>query len=110
MLSKSDLFKYMVPKAPSYRFLSNAVYRSSVDLQDAREIHKEVRSIIEDSRERTLLRLIQKFSKVNFFATSATGCKVEDNGAFQFIDPCRCLDPILWIFHQLGIVQSFDEN
>lgn len=107
MLSKSDMFKYITSVTSLYGFLSNCKYSDCVDLQDIGTIDKEVRALIGDSSERNLLRVAQKFSKVNFFATSATGCVAnKEDGLYPFIDSCRCLDPLLWILYQLNILRA----
>lgn len=106
MLSKSDMFKYVVSTTSLHGFLSSCKYSEYVDLQDIGAIDKEVRALIRDSSEHILLRVAQKFSKVNFFATSATGCEADESGQYPFIDPCRCLDPLLWILYQLDMLQA----
>lgn len=104
MFSKSDLFKYMVPATTSFRFLSHYAHPHYLDLDDRRIIDKEVRRLLEESQERVLLKLAKKFSSVNFFASAATGCSTDATGHYPFVDPCRCLDPLLWILSQLEVI------
>lgn len=105
-LSKSDLLKYTAPIAPAYRLLSNPIYSSRANLPDLEKVEKEVKRILEESAEHTLLDTIQMFPLTKFLATSATGCPRDaTTDLYPYIDPCRCLDPLLWIFHMLGIIE-----
>lgn len=101
-LSKADLFRHVAAVAPKHGFLSHSLCEDQPDLQEIKAIDTEVRDLLARNKERSLLRLSQRFPIVSFFATSATGCAPDKNGMYQFIDPCRCLDPILWILQQLG--------
>ncbi len=77
-------------------------------MQEIDVIDAEVKQLLKDFGEYTLLQSTARFSKSKFFAISATGHAPGQNGLYPAIDPCRCLDPILWILYQLGIVQVFD--
>ncbi|MBP1466479.1 hypothetical protein EYB53_012260 [Candidatus Chloroploca sp. M-50] len=53
-------------------------------------------------------RARQAFRSVSFSAVSATGSHFDEkSGKFQAsISPRRCADPLLWLFHQLGYLQT----
>lgn len=104
-LPKSDLLKQLTSVQNSYSFLKRPVYNGVIDLQDMNTVDREVRQLLETYGERHLLQATQNFAKVKFFATSATGYAPDKNGIYPAIDPCRCLDPILWILYELGILR-----
>ncbi len=103
-VTKSDLLKQLTSIQYQYNFLKKPVYNGTINLQDLDGVNQEVRQLLEDYGERTLLQATHNFSKVRFFATSATGYAPDMNGTYPAIDPCRCLDPILWILHELDIL------
>lgn len=106
MLSKSDLLKFIYgPIVPPLQYLANppSYY---LDLQDVRAVDAEVRTFISETSENPILGTAQAFSKLGFFATSATGYACDENGVFPLIDPSRCLDPLLWILYQLKIIPA----
>ncbi|MFL5629517.1 MAG: hypothetical protein ACJ788_28415 [Ktedonobacteraceae bacterium] len=103
-ISKSDLLKYNELIDSSYRFFSSPTYSGGLDLQDRRAVDKEVRKIIREIGDESLLLAAQKLKQVNFFAVSATGQAPDESGTYPSITPYRCLDPILWILYELGII------
>jgi hypothetical protein len=105
-LSKADLFRHVASVAPAYRFLSHSRYGKSLHLQEMNAIDEEVRTLVKKYKGYSLLRLSQRFSTVSFFATSATGCAPDEMGRFRFIEPYRCLDPVLWALYRLGVLHA----
>jgi len=103
-VTKSDLLKQLTTVQQQYHFLKKPVYNGTINLQDLDLVDGEVRQLLDEYGERTLLQSTLNFSKVKFFATSATGYAPDKNGIYPAIDPCRCLDPVLWILHQLDIL------
>jgi len=104
MLSKSDLLKFTYdPIVPPFRYLANSPAHY-LDWQDIRAVDAEVRALISGTSERPILGIAPAFSKLSFFATSATGCACDRNGIFPFVEPSRCLDPLLWVLSQLKII------
>lgn len=103
MLSKSDLLKYVGGIVPPYRLFSNPIYALQPDLQGLEMVHNEVKFIL--GKEDKLLQTIQRFPTVKLFATSATGCPKNKDGRYPYIDPCRVIDPLLWVLHMLGITK-----
>ncbi len=103
-ITKSDLLKQLTSIQHQYSFLRKPVYHGAINLQDLDAVNQEVRQLLEEYEERTLLQSTRNFAKVRFFATSATGYAPDMNGNYPAVDPCRCLDPILWILHELDIL------
>ncbi len=103
-VTKSDLLKQLTSIQQQYYFLKKPVYNGTINLQDLDTVDREVRHLLADYGERTLLSATQNFSKVRFFATSATGYAPDMNGKYPAVDPIRCLDPISWILHELDIL------
>jgi GTPase SAR1 family protein len=105
-VTKSDLLKQLTSIQQQYHFLKKPVYNGAINLQDLDTVDREVRHLLTDYGERTLLSATQNFSKVRFFATSATGYAPDMNGKYPAVDPIRCLDPIFWILHELDILHA----
>ena len=106
-LSKSDLLKYLRGINDPYRFLTNPSYGyiDGVDLEDFQIIDHEVRELLEEFGDRTLLQTTQALN-TQFFAVSATGTPPKMDGTYPNVEPCRCLDPVLWSLYKLRIVDS----
>lgn len=105
MVSKSDLFKSFNPP-DMYRFMTNPSYGKGIDLQDIDTVDGEVRQLLQKYQQGDLLRATDRFKRLKFFATSSTGAPPDENGQLAHVEPCRCLDPVLWILHQLGIIAA----
>jgi hypothetical protein len=103
MLSKSDMFKY--PGRPTYHFMTNPDYSGGVDMDDLRFVDQQVQELLKTYNQGDLITATSRFRQKMFFATSSTGEPPDSNGNFQNVQPCRCLDPVLWILHQLGIIR-----
>lgn len=105
-LSKADLLKQLLSVNHQYRFLQRPIYGGNLDLKDINTVDGEVRLLLENFGERLLLQSTQNFAKVKFFAVSATGYAPNEKGIYPRIDPCRCLDPFLWILYELKMIQA----
>jgi hypothetical protein len=103
-ITKSDLLKQLTTLQFQYHFLKRPVYNGSIDLKDLDIVDHEVKDLLEEYGERTLLQSTLNFSKVRFFATSATGYAPDSQGLYPAVDPCRCLDPILWTLYEMDIL------
>lgn len=103
-VTKSDLLKQLTTVQQQYHFLKRPIYNGTINLQDLDIVDREVRQLLDEYGERTLLQSTLNFSKVKFFAVSATGYAPDKNQKYPAVDPCRCLDPVLWILHQLDIL------
>jgi hypothetical protein len=107
MVSKSDLFKPISVKyGYQFTFLNNPPYGNGIDIQDITTVDQEVQGLLKAYGQGDLLAATRRFSKIKFFATSATGEPPDQNGNFRIVRPLRCLDPILWILHELNIIRS----
>lgn len=105
-LSKSDLLKMLRPVSQPYSFLTNPEYNGTVDLREQAIIDREVRELIQEFGDQSLLHTTRNFSKVGYFATSATGFAPNDDDTYPRIEPCRCLDPIFWALYKLHIIKA----
>lgn len=105
MLSKSDMFLPQNQPA-NYAFARNPNYSNGFDLNDIDAVDQEVRNLLIQHQQRDLINATGVFRQSKFFATSATGTAADVNGNFASVDPCRCLDPVLWILYQLGILRA----
>lgn len=105
-LTKSDLLKQLTTVQEQYHFLKRPVYNGTIDMRDLDIVDREVRQLLTDYGERMLLQATYNFSRVKFFAASATGYAPDKSGIYPAVDPCRCLDPIVWILHQLNILHT----
>jgi hypothetical protein len=106
MLPKADLLKYVTPISQQYSFMRPHTYKGGIDLKELKIVDMEVRHLLQNYGGQTLLKAIPQNSRVRFFATSATGYAPDVNGNFPAIEPNRCLDPILWILHELGLLPA----
>lgn len=106
-LSKSDLLKYLRGINSPFRFLTNPLhgYNGGVDQEDLQLIDQEVRELIDEFGDRTLLQTAQTLNS-HFFAVSATGSSPKLDGTYPRVEPCRCLDPVLWALQKLRIVDT----
>jgi GTPase SAR1 family protein len=106
-LSKSDLLKILRHVSdPQYRFLKNPMYDGSVDLQDLQIVDEEVRNLISEHGDTNLLLATRTLSKSSFFATSSTGYAPNADDTYPNVEPCRCLDPVLWVLYKLHILKA----
>jgi hypothetical protein len=103
MLSKSDMFKSA--STSNNIVFQNPNYSNGLDLNDIDKVDGEVKRLLSAYRQNDLLNATHNFARVKFFATSATGEPPDASGSFAHVEPCRCLDPVLWILHQLGIIR-----
>ena len=105
MLSKVDLLKY-VSDAKSYTFMVNPHYRGDLDLQDVGQVDRDVRAFLKEYKQGDLLATTRIFKRASFFASSATGEPFDATGHYKQVTPRRCLDPVLWILYQLGVIPA----
>jgi hypothetical protein len=101
-LSKSDSLQYL-PSYEPYTFLTPSRNNKGVDvdLDDLQAIDGEVRQLLSDYKA---LPKVAKALQVRFFAVSATGHLPDSEDHYPAIEPNRCLDPFLWIFYSLGLL------
>jgi hypothetical protein len=110
-LSKSDLLEYIEPSDTPFRFLGEPNYADGLDMDDIEVVNKEVQALLKKYGAHSLLETQRLSEHVSFFATSATGCALDpDTGKFPHVKPRRCLDPLLWILFQLGVISARGNN
>jgi hypothetical protein len=105
-ISKSDLLKFVMRYGQNPLFLNDAVYGNKLDLRAFDTISKEVQDFLQRAGARELLTSVSSFANKNFFAVSATGWPPDDEDKFPNIEPLRCLDPLLWAFWKLGLIDD----
>ena len=105
-IAKSDLIGQVQAAQQKYTFWQNRHNDGAIDWADLDKVHQEARQFMADYGENQLLQATLAFSKVRFFATSATGNAPNDQGKYTNIDPVRCLDPVMWILYELGILRA----
>lgn len=105
MVSKADLFKTFNPPN-SFTFMRHPYYGNGINLRDVDTVDEEVKGLLIKYGQNDLLAATKRFKQIKFFATSALGNLPDANNQFQSIEPCRCLDPVLWILHQLRVVRG----
>ncbi len=119
MISKADIFSNREAEALTDPYAySNTLFEQTyhpeygpcVDLADIDTINWEVSSLLNTYKQDRLLGTLSDLKNLKFFATSATGSPPKkepppDNKIyFSHVEPWRCLDPILWILHELKII------
>src|SRR5260370_38871565 len=75
----------------------------SINLQHVKQINRKVEKLLKNSGQGGLKDAVNSFKRKSFFAVSATGISPDENGNFTHVRPWRCLDPVLWILHELGM-------
>lgn len=103
-VSKSDLLQFAVKGTHRPLFLSDSVYYNQLDIPKFDFISNEVQTLLQAMGDRVLLKAVDQFEDVSFFAVSATGWPPDPNGEFPPLEPLRCLDPLLWSLWKLGII------
>jgi len=105
-LSKSDLLKKLRPISQAYNIFANPSYGYSggIDFDDLDIVNREVQEILNKFEGHSLLQAISESKRARFFAVSATGEPPDASGSYAKVEPIRCLDPFLWILHQLELV------
>lgn len=104
-VSKSDLLQFAVRGTQRPLFLSDSVYYNQLDIPKFAFISNEVQYFLQMMGDKTLLKAVDQFENVSFFAVSATGWPPDENGEFPPLEPLRCLDPLLWSLWKLGIIK-----
>jgi len=105
-LAKSDLLS-LVPDKQKYTFWQKKPHDGIIDWADLDKVNQEVQQFLSDYEENQLLRVASSIpeKKRRFFAISATG-NAPDQGRYTNVDPIRCLDPVMWILYELGILRT----
>lgn len=108
-LSKSDLLKKLQPVSvnQSHSIFTNPSYGGGINFQDLDKVNQEVYDILYNYGDHSLLQAVSGSHNARYFAVSATGWPPDPvTKLYPKIEPLRCLDPFLWILHELGIIPS----
>jgi Double-GTPase 2 len=105
-IAKSDLIGQVQADQQKYTFWQKKHNDGIIDWPDLNKVNEEVRQFLVDYGENQLLQATLSLSKVRFFATSATGNAPDAQGRYTDIDPIRCLDPVMWMLYELGILRT----
>ncbi|HXR64822.1 MAG TPA: hypothetical protein VN729_02790 [Ktedonobacteraceae bacterium] len=106
-LSKSDLLKKKRPPGNPFTFSTNPLYQGGADLLDLAKVEQEVLEVLNNyAGDRSLIPATQTIEKKHFLAISATGMSPDASGSYPNVEPCRCLDPFLWILYQLELIPA----
>lgn len=106
-ISKADLLKKLRPSGQPFSFLKNPTYQGGINLLDLAKVEKEVLEVLNNyTGDRSLIPTVQTIEKRHFLAVSATGWSPDASGSYPDVEPCRCLDPFLWILYQLELIPS----
>lgn len=108
MISKSDLLRYTIPVFDQRNFLifQPKTYDGRAYPQEFARLHQEVETCLRSYQEQALLQISKRFTKMNFFAASATGSPPDSSGFYVRVDPLRCLDPFVWMLWKLGCIPA----
>lgn len=106
-ISKADLLRKKRPASNPFVFSSNAIYQGGVDLFDLAKVEQDVLDILNNhSGDRSLIPATTTIERKHFLAISATGMSPDQSGSYPRVEPCRCLDPFLWILHELELIPA----
>lgn len=105
-LAKSDLVATPCEVlGMSPRFLQDERYVDGYDPNAARAVSREVRDFLVAVGAHDALSREGLLANVSYHAVSATGFE-EIDGHYEAYRPTRCLDPFLWILHQLHLLDE----
>lgn len=105
-ISKSDLLDFVEQTSNLPLFLKDATDSNRLDTGQFGVISQQVQDRLFRYGDSVLIRASKMFTRSSFFAVSATGKSSDSNDEFQVIEPRRCLDPLLWVLWQLGIIND----
>lgn len=106
-LAKADVLRYIphafqVPQG----LRTDSSYVAGFRPSDALATSQEVEEVFRRLGEPGFLALTKRFRNVRYFAVSATGGPATADNTFPAITPTRCLDPLFWLLHQLGVIDG----
>jgi len=115
MLSKADLLQYdnilkKLQVTDKFRYRKKPHYGTVLDLNDRALVDQEAKALLKQYEQGEILVTIDRYQQKSFFATSATGDKPDANGKFKYVQPHRCLDPLLWILYCKGFIKASNDT
>ncbi len=108
-VAKSDLLRY-VARNPATRpaFLSRPNYADGYRALQLPQVGEEIKEVLQRHEGGAFLTKGALFRQTGYFAVSATGC-APDYGQnppkFRFVQPMRCVDPLIWLLIQLKAIE-----
>lgn len=108
-VAKSDLLRYALGN-PGTRaaFLSRPNYAGGYQALQLPQVNEEVKEVLQRYEGGVFLAKGALFSQTGYFAVSATGC-APDYGQnpprFRFVQPIRCVDPLIWLLIQRKVIE-----
>lgn len=113
-ISKADLLKYVVENLGTQSvFLKQPYYDGRYRNLDIPQINDEVQELLQRYNGGALISKSAAFSKKVYLAVSATGCAPDGSKTppqFPFVRPIRCVDPLIWLLAQLGVIETEEDN
>lgn len=117
-LSKADILQYLSLKNENGEniigehniFFRTPDYRNGLQIADMEGVSQEVEALLA-AIDPDLYDATRSFKNVRYAAVSATGCSATESDTskkarFPFIEPKRCLDPLLWCLYSLGLIEA----
>jgi hypothetical protein len=105
VITKADLIPYLNID-PYYHDLYNPDFEDRLDIDSNSPISGVIQNLLRDLNERGIVDLASKLERTRFFVTSATGSNLDESTQeFPFIKPYRCVDPLFWLLHELGVLE-----
>lgn len=106
-ISKSDLLDFTERTNNPPLYLRDLTLTNRVDSSQSSSVNQQVQDMLRRYGDAVLIPASKQFERVSFFAVSSTGqapTLVGQNLEFPEIKPRRCLEPLLWVLEQLGII------
>jgi GTPase SAR1 family protein len=106
-MAKSDLLRFVLASPDANPvFLQRPDYQQGYQAEDSAAVNVEVEAILKRYQGASLLNNRRAFAKARFCAVSATGMAPDGRGQFHAVEPLRCVDPLLYILHELGVIEG----
>lgn len=106
-ISKSDQCYDILPPIVSEEVQENGVL---FDAKTYNQLQPQLKDIMEHNAKPLCRGLESEFKYSNFFAISAIGCDVDQNGPVSEPTPKRIEEPIFWLFKHFGYVKANDKT
>ena len=108
VMTKFDLVKNLFPRDALVMRNDTVFQNGKLNLAECQQIDAEIREWLTDARESAFVQAVQvNFSDVCFFGVSNFGSAPPNRSNTPTImQPCRVLDPILWLFYKLGFIDG----
>ncbi|HEU5376024.1 MAG TPA: toll/interleukin-1 receptor domain-containing protein [Ktedonobacteraceae bacterium] len=102
-ITKADLLKKRAQSDHPFTLSIAPPFSSQVDLVDLKNVQQDVLDLL-TSHDHPLLAEMQGIAHKHFFAVSTSPEHSNTNGSSHAPEPCRSLDPLLWLLFRLGLL------